>query len=103
MTHFIKTVEDIPIVPTNTPATEAPLNGPPPAMVTPEKPKRMKHRTFFAATDTAIVEATKLLDQPNETFYVPNVPPHFAFKAVNPDTGLDAEYKVLRTCSQGDE
>ena len=65
----------------------------PPLWVPPHR--KSKPRAFFAATDTAVIEATKLLDQENDVIYVAEAPKEFALKAVNPDTGLDAEYPEL--------
>ena len=42
-----------------------------------------------------------MLDDPQETLVVPAIPKHFAYKAVNPDTGLDAEYPELVRSSDG--
>ena len=104
------------IIPDDTPVATPTPDSPPaqrlrvrptPAVVTPPRRKsprrtaKHKHYAHFAATDTAIVEATKLLDDPKEELYVPHVPAHFAFKAVNPDTGLEAEYIELTKSSDG--
>ena len=70
-----------------------------PPVVTPERP--IRHRTYFAATDQAVIQATKLLDDPQEILSTLTIPKHFALKAVNPDTGLDAEYPELLRSSEG--
>ena len=71
----------------------------PPLRVQPHR--KSKPRAFFAATDTTVIEATKLLDQENDVIYVAEAPKEFALKAVNPDTGLDAEYPELLKSSDG--
>ena len=43
----------------------------------------------------------KLLDDETEEFFVIEAPKHFSAKAINPDTGLGAEYPELRKSSDG--
>jgi hypothetical protein len=65
-------------------------------------PKRSRKQvSYLAATETAVVTATKLLDQPEEEIaYIP-LPDGFAGTAINPDTKLPAEYREQRNSSNG--
>jgi hypothetical protein len=87
-------------VDTLTPEEEPPQPIP---VITPERPSRRnkKHKAYFAATSIAVLQATKLLDEPEEIIYTIELPTGYAFKAVNPDTGLDAEYRELLRSSDG--
>jgi hypothetical protein len=63
--------------------------------------RNQKQVSYLAATETAVVTATKLLDQPEEEIaYIP-LPDGFADTAINPDTKLPAEYRELRNSSEG--
>jgi hypothetical protein len=71
-----------------------------PHIISPSPPRRRskqnrKQVSYLAATDTAVVTATKLLDQPEEEIaYIP-LPDGFAGTEINPDTKLPAEYREL--------
>ena len=92
-------------MPTVPPQQATPSEGPniiPPSSWPRQSPRlRQRNRAHFAATDTAVVKATKLIDEANEEFVVIELPKHLALKAINPDTGLGAECPELHKSSDG--
>ncbi|WP_281640541.1 Ty1/Copia family ribonuclease HI [Aurantimicrobium minutum] len=97
------------VVPTNTPIQATPeetntphIIPPSPTRKQPRRRAKRKQVSYFAATDTAVVTATKLLDQSEEEIaYIPT-PEGFACTAINPDTNLPAEYRELRKSKDGE-
>jgi hypothetical protein len=84
-----------------TPHTQPNLHIIPPSPPRRRSKRNRKQVSYLAATDTAVVTATKLLNQPEEEIaYIP-LPDGFAGTAINPNTKLPAEYRELRTSSDG--
>ena len=92
----------MPTFPPQPPATPTGPHAIPPEPQPRRSPRlRRKNQAHFAATDTAVAKATKLIDEATEECIVIKLPKHFALKAINPDTGLGAKHPELRKSSDG--
>ena len=100
----LRVVPTVPMTPPTQPQSPH-IIPPSPTRVQPKRrsKRNRKQVSYLAATETAVVTATKLLDQPEEEIaYIP-IPDGFAGTAINPDTKLPAEYRELRNSSDGSQ